>query len=59
MKEQKYMAALQRALAGIQLPPGYHNVQVLHDSWCSIFRGGVCNCNPEIRVPHRILEASK
>ncbi len=59
MSEPKYLPALRRALAGLQLPPGYHDLQILHDSWCSIFRGGECNCNPDIRLPQRLLEASK
>jgi hypothetical protein len=48
-EEPRYLAALRRTLAGLQLPPGYHDVKVLHDSWCRIFQGGVCTCNPEVR----------
>lgn len=25
-------------------------VHVYHDDWCAIFRGGPCNCDPEIRL---------
>ena len=50
-KEPNYAAAVRRALGSAQIPPGFHNVQILHDGWCAIFRGGACDCNPEIRTP--------
>ena len=25
-------------------------VDVCHDDWCRIYRGGYCNCDPEIRL---------
>lgn len=25
-------------------------ISVCHDTWCAIYKGGYCNCNPEIRV---------
>lgn len=25
-------------------------VEVLHDDWCAVFRGGRCNCEPEIHA---------
>nr|MBC7245426.1 hypothetical protein [Chloroflexota bacterium] len=41
-----------------QLPMmvGVHDVDVYHDDWCAIFRGGWCNCDPWIRV-HEGTEA--
>ena len=24
-------------------------IDVKHDDWCAIFKGGVCNCNPIIK----------
>ena len=50
-KAPNYLRRLNQALQGAQIPPGYHNVKVLHDSWCAIFKGGVCNCIPEIQMP--------
>jgi hypothetical protein len=30
-----------------KLRPGtVHEMRVMHDSWCGIFVGRVCNCNP-------------
>jgi hypothetical protein len=26
-------------------------VEVYHDPWCSLLRGGCCNCDPEIKLP--------
>jgi hypothetical protein len=26
-------------------------VDICHDGWCRIYRGGYCNCDPEIRLP--------
>jgi hypothetical protein len=31
------------------LPAGLHEVDVLHDDWCAIFRGNPCNCEPIVR----------
>jgi hypothetical protein len=30
--------------------PGLHELRVAHDDWCSIFKGPVCKCNPEMTV---------
>ncbi len=50
-KQPNYLRRLTQALQGAQIPPGYHNVKIRHDSWCAIFRGGACNCDPEIELP--------
>ena len=35
------------------LPPGAcYVIDVLHDSWCSSWSGGTCDCDPEL-VVHR------
>jgi hypothetical protein len=45
-----YLDAIHRAHAAGTLPQtGFVEVDVLHDDRCMIFRGGVCNCNPEVR----------
>ncbi len=31
-----------------QIVAGFHEVNVYHDSWCSIFSGGKCDCNPDV-----------
>jgi hypothetical protein len=32
------------------LPNGVAAVDVAHDSWCGIFEGQRCNCDPDITV---------
>lgn len=34
-----------------QCKPGvlYH-LDFYHDDWCNVFKGGVCNCNPDVKV---------
>jgi hypothetical protein len=33
------------------LPPGrVREVDIYHDDWCRIYRGGYCNCEPEVRL---------
>ena len=27
---------------------GVHNIDIRHDSWCAIYKGGYCNCDPDI-----------
>lgn len=35
------------------LGAGLHIVNVCHDDWCGIFKGGCCNCNPEVGTPKK------
>ena len=30
--------------------PGVRMTTIKHDSWCKIFRGKACNCDPEIEL---------
>jgi len=43
----KRIATLQRA-GKIPSAPGVYQIDVRHDDWCNIYRGGYCNCDPEI-----------
>lgn len=43
-----YLQKITATARQLQLAPGVHIVQVRHDDWCSIWRGGECNCEPEI-----------
>lgn len=27
-----------------------HHVDVLHDDWCAVYKGGYCNCDPIVKV---------
>jgi hypothetical protein len=29
---------------------GIHNIDIRHDDWCAIYKGGYCNCEPEIAL---------
>jgi hypothetical protein len=29
------------------------HVHVYHDVWCAVWRGGLCDCDPEVRVVDR------
>jgi hypothetical protein len=37
---------------GMPLKAGVHHVAIEHDHWCAIYRGGDCNCVPDISVSH-------
>jgi len=50
-RKSKYMKKLLKNIGNKQLTPGFHPVMIKHDSWCNIFKGGACNCNPEIETP--------
>ncbi len=45
---------LQRQMADGSLPtvqPGTVSmIDICHDSWCRIYKGRACNCDPDIRV---------
>jgi hypothetical protein len=44
----KKLLAAQHA-GQLQMSPGtVSDVQIGHDDWCEIFRGGMCNCNPTL-----------
>ena len=32
------------------LPPGAYVSNVFHDDWCAFFKGGECNCDPDVVV---------
>lgn len=51
VKIPRYMRPLIRALKERQVPAGFHRVTVRHDEWCAIWKGGICNCDPEIDLP--------
>lgn len=36
------------ALGIAQKPGTFSVIRVAHDDWCSIFRGGECDCYPDI-----------
>ena len=51
MTTPKYIKEIQQRLEAGEMtaPPGeVRHITVQHDDWCSIFRGGECNCKPEV-----------
>jgi hypothetical protein len=50
-KIPRYMRPLLRDLRERQVPAGLHNIIVRHDSWCAHWKGGACDCNPEVELP--------
>ncbi len=49
-QEHNYMKKIRRMVADGQIPAeaGLSHLSIRHDDWCGIFKGGVCNCDPEI-----------
>ena len=54
-KQRKGSGYLGRLLASPQPQgaPGVHHVYIQHDDWCGFFKGGDCNCDPDM---HRRAE---
>lgn len=49
-KHNYYKKLLQLYDQGTLGKPGLTEIDICHDDWCAIYRGGYCNCNPEVRV---------
>lgn len=49
---QKYMVQVLKQADQID-KAGVWRITVKHDSWCSIFHGGDCNCDPVVDEPER------
>jgi hypothetical protein len=46
-----YYAKLMKLYAQGQIPTkSLTEVDIYHDDWCAIYRGGYCNCDPHIRL---------
>ncbi len=49
--KHNYYKKLMKLHAQGKLPTvGLHEVDICHDDWCRVYRGGYCNCEPDIRV---------
>ena len=47
--KHNYMKKLLKLQAEGKLPKvGVNEVDVAHDDWCQVYRGGYCNCDPDI-----------
>jgi len=51
-KEHNYVRKLHDLWQTGALPreAGLHLVDVYHDTWCGIYQGQRCNCDPDIRL---------
>lgn len=48
-----YRVILERKIAAgeISAPAGgVGDLTIRHDDWCSVYRGGLCDCRPEIEL---------
>jgi hypothetical protein len=50
-RKHNYFAKLMQYVEIHGIVPGQiREIDVCHDDWCRIYRGGYCNCDPEIRL---------
>jgi hypothetical protein len=53
-----YIAKLTKMIQEGKISAGSaQHVQVLHDSWCAIYSGRDCNCDPDFEVGPELVEA--
>ena len=50
-REHNYVKKLHRliALGALPVGVGLHQLDVCHDDWCRIYKGKLCNCDPDLR----------
>jgi hypothetical protein len=46
VKKIRYLARI----GAIPRDAGLHKLDILHDSWCAIFKDKRCDCDPDVRV---------
>lgn len=59
-RQPNYLRALECARKVGQLPavPGsVGTLTVRHDGWCAIWRGGICDCQPDMGITWRATSA--
>ena len=50
-RKHNYYKKLMKLVAQGRVPRGrLSDVDIYHDSWCRIYRGGYCNCDPEVKL---------
>lgn len=53
-RHHNYVDKLRAMQARGELPAGgVADVEIAHDGWCRVYKGGYCNCDPDIRVRKR------
>ena len=49
-RKHNYFEKLRRFIEKNRPAPGkITEIDICHDDWCLIYKGGACNCNPEIK----------
>jgi hypothetical protein len=50
-RKHNYFAKIQKFIETHRIAPAQiTEIDICHDDWCRIYRGGYCNCNPEIKL---------
>lgn len=49
-QQHNYMKKIIQLKADGKIELDVANVYVSHDTWCAVYKGGYCNCNPDIKV---------
>lgn len=51
-REHHYVKKLTRlqAAGGLPVGVGVHQLDIRHDSWCRLYKGQRCNCDPDLRL---------
>jgi hypothetical protein len=58
--QHNHRVKLDRLCAAGKIPvaPGSVNrIDFIHDDWCGIFAGGFCDCDPDVRLNGRAVDA--
>ena len=49
-RQHNYVAKVEEFIRTHNIPRGKLSmIDIAHDEWCAIHKGGLCNCDPEIR----------
>jgi hypothetical protein len=50
-RKHNYYKKLMALVAQAEVARGrLSDVDIYHDAWCHIYRGGYCNCDPEVKL---------
>ena len=56
--KHNYMKKVMELFRQGKLRPGIMPADICHDDWCGIYKGGYCNCDPEIKV-YRVVDVER
>lgn len=45
---EDYIRHLPKQDSDAPMEQGVYHVVLFHDEWCGVFKGGECNCEPEV-----------